>query len=152
MTIVTRSLHCTFCDDVRNEVGNKTTLVGVYPYGLDVVSPNGEPVILPRLCAVMTAQTASERPFKSLTFRLLRDDEVMQDLVVPPEALNATSANSDPGKSAAGIFGAVMIMQPFAIHGSGVLRVMAITESEELVTAGLRINFHAPASPRNPGD
>lgn len=43
-----------FCDDIRQEVGGKTTLVGVYQ---EVLIPDEIPCIIPKLCIFMTIIT-----------------------------------------------------------------------------------------------
>lgn len=50
----------TFCDDIRNEVDGKTTLVGCY--GADMVFPTPFPVLLPKLgLAVQFAEKADSK-------------------------------------------------------------------------------------------
>ena len=65
---MTRYVHATYCDDIRQEVGGKLTLVGVYNGSLLVPS---FPVVLPKLCLALQVVTAVSEPLKDLTFRVL---------------------------------------------------------------------------------
>lgn len=67
----TRWVNVVWCDDIRQEVGNKPSLMGVYTGGLAVPSL---PVTLPRLAAWINVQTPKNRPFERLNVRIQRND------------------------------------------------------------------------------
>lgn len=138
-----RYVHTLYCDDVRTEVGGKMTFVGVYQNQL-VVHHLG-PVSLPKLCVVATAQTPKEKPFERLCFKLLQDDTVLQEIEIPPEALQMaiTLSDNDPN-SAFQSYGMILTLQPFNIEKSCVLRIRAETESEELAASALRVVLAPP--------
>lgn len=66
-----RYVHAIWCDDIRQEIGNKPSLMGVYTAGITLPSL---PIILPRLAAYISIITAKENPFKNLALKILRDD------------------------------------------------------------------------------
>jgi hypothetical protein len=57
-----RTVIAQFCDDVRQEIGNKFSLMGCY--GTDLYVP-AFPFTLPKLCAFVHVRTPRERPFGS---------------------------------------------------------------------------------------
>ena len=63
-----------FCDDVRREVGNKVSYMGIYT-GLMYL--NMFPAVLPRFCIAIQAVTPVDRPFDFLKFKILADDIVI---------------------------------------------------------------------------
>lgn len=67
-----RYLHTMWCDDIRQEVGNKPSLMGVYTGHLVVPQL---PMHLPRLGIFSILSTPLDRPFKTpLTMVVKRDD------------------------------------------------------------------------------
>ena len=66
-----RWVHTLWCDDIRQEVGNKPSLMGVY--NGELVMPT-LPSVLPRLAAYITIGTPKDRPFKKLCIRLGKND------------------------------------------------------------------------------
>lgn len=60
-----------WCDDIREEVGNKLSFMGVYSH---LVVPS-LPFVIQRLAAHITIYTPVDKPLKSLAFRVLKSDE-----------------------------------------------------------------------------
>lgn len=81
-----RSLQCIYCDDVREELGGKTTIVGWYPAN-NVLLPTEGGLLLPGLCVLANIFTPLEQPFKSMKVELLQDDQVLQTIEPPAQAL-----------------------------------------------------------------
>lgn len=72
-------LDLIFCDDVRNEVGNKFTLCGIYQQKI-FVSPNATwPVLFPKFCVVAKIQTNGEFSIKG-NLLVKRDQEPEKSL------------------------------------------------------------------------
>ncbi|GIK35881.1 MAG: hypothetical protein AMXMBFR45_01750 [Gammaproteobacteria bacterium] len=126
------------CDDVREELGNKRSLMGIYE---NAIVLDAFPALLPRLCFVMKARTPGDRPFESLTFVVKRDDEVIIQTELHSEQLAAIAreeapslpdgASPEPADSAIKLT-AVMVLSPITFEKPCRLRFRAITESEEL--------------------
>lgn len=77
-----RNLFTLFADDVRQEIGNKLTIVGVYQSQMLVPA---FPLTLPKLAIVMTATTPASEPFEEIRFQVLRDDTLVQEARFNPE-------------------------------------------------------------------
>lgn len=127
-----------FCDDVRREVGNKVSYMGIYT-GLMYL--NMFPAVLPRFCIAIQAVTPVDRPFDFLKFKILADDIVIAEQMVSGEVLlqkeNDQDIKSDDGKVI--IAGAVIQLQPFTIEKPTKLSVRIENEDEELKALSLNI-------------
>ncbi|WP_211466829.1 hypothetical protein [Collimonas silvisoli] len=144
MTPTPRLINTIYCDDVRMEVGNKLSYAGVYVSGMEIQRLAGStaPVILPKLCVVMTAQTPKEDPFDILKFRLLRDSELLQEIETPQANLAEARKKIDHEPDAMFyIFGAVITLQALPITKSQQLRATILTERGELMSPALQIKL-----------
>ena len=144
-----RFLFTVVCDDVRQEAGNKISMMGIYESTIIVDS---FPAVLPRLCFVMKARSPANQPFERLKFLVRRDDEVILEAEFSETQLSALATQdsppaddgsvTDPADKAV-LVSAVMVVSPMVFEKPCRLRIRAITESEELrggtllVTAGL---------------
>ena len=61
-----------YCDDVRSEVGNKLSFMGIY--GPNILL-NEFPAVLSKLCAVMSLHMPADTQAETVTFLLYKDDE-----------------------------------------------------------------------------
>jgi len=61
-----------YCDDVRSEIGNKLSFMGIY--GPNILL-NEFPAILSKLCAVMSLHLPADTQAENVTFSLYKDDE-----------------------------------------------------------------------------
>lgn len=133
-----RYAHSVFCDDIRQEVGGKLTLVGVYSGALLVPT---FPTVLPKLCIVLDIVTPADKPFQQLKVRVLRDDETLADGDVHiadlspgnAEALDGLVADGDRLQSVMVHF----VFSPLKLDKPGVVRIRVETEGEELRARGL---------------
>lgn len=136
MTAVVRHVEAIYCDDIRQEVGNKISYIGVYAGELNVSAP----VVLPKLCIAINVVTDKSDPFESLAVRVLQGEDnveiVSTGLVPIPKNIPV------PDSGNACIVGRFMfVMAPFQIDRDTVLRVRAKTEREELKGPALRIRI-----------
>ncbi len=138
-----RYLHTIYCDDVRLEVGNKQSLMGIYSSDLFVPE---FPVALPKLCIVVNLVTPIDKPLKELTLKVTKDDETLIEVPVTGEQLSEPQSNiiengeKDNSYRRIGLTFTLMLA-PFAIEKECILRVLAITESGELKGNGLKIKI-----------
>ena len=144
-----RYIHVIYCDDVRNELNNKTSFIGIYGSDLFV---SEMPAVLPQLFLVISVVTDAADPIESLRIVISRDDEQVAEISPSADVLakgrQQAQANSPPGAQslpAVYTIGAVLKIAPFPIERQGVLRVKATTEREELRGPGLRIGL-APSA------
>lgn len=86
-----RWVHTLWCDDIRHEIGNKPSFMGVY--NLDLVMPT-LPAILPRLSAFITVGTPANQPFKKLQIRVEKNDaeQAIASIEVPADQLTEMAA------------------------------------------------------------
>lgn len=138
-----RILTAIFCDDIRHEIGNKMSYIGVYQGELIVPEI---PIALPRLCIFATALTPISRPFKSLTLRVLLNDETeLARLEVPPETFADLPEIQDASVTRKQVSTALSF-SPFFIERQTTLRLMADTDEGEIVGPRLLIKTGAIGS------
>ncbi|MDP2811517.1 MAG: hypothetical protein Q8O34_15350 [Rhodocyclaceae bacterium] len=131
-----RFLTATFCDDIRHEMGNKLSLMGCYQGELIVPAA---PVVLPKLCVYASAWTPKERPFKSLTLRVVQDDEIeLARLEIPTQPLDEVAQIQDATATRKTVSTAIAF-SPFFIEKPMSIRLMAITEEGEIIGPRLLI-------------
>lgn len=143
-----RHLEVIYCDDIRNEVGNKFSFMGIYTRELTI--PNA-PLFLPKLCIVVKAVTDVDDPFESLEVRVvkIKDGEETKllstgPLTMPP--LTDLPARDDDTTCL--LTQMQFALSPFQIDEEATLRVKATTEREELLGVALHIRIiPPPASP-----
>jgi hypothetical protein len=131
-------MWATFCDDVRQEVGNKLSFLGVYGPNLIVHS---FPTTLVKLCCVMTVRTpANQRP-RSVIFKLLRDEEVIFQADLSPADLTEDVAVFEEKDKGPVVFTISTVAQviglPVTQHGF--LRARALVDGKELRGGALEL-------------
>lgn len=78
-------LFVTWCDDIRQEVGNKPSFMGVYTGGLVVPSL---PIVLPRLCAHVQMYFPVHQRVRAIKVRVERSDGlVFAEAEIDPTAM-----------------------------------------------------------------
>jgi hypothetical protein len=120
----TRTVIAQFCDDVRQEIGNKFSLMGCY--GTDLYVPTF-PFTLPKLCCFVNVRTPAEQPFEQLTIRVVRGDETLSELVANPEKLGP--GDDSPEWARWLTMTGILVISPFRAIEPCRLRVQAETES-----------------------
>lgn len=136
-----------FCDDIRHEVGFKFSLMGCYSSELIV---DDYPVVLSKLCALVTARSPVEWPFTKLCFRAKLDNEVIAEVSIPDEVLleqqnNATKSAMDGAKYIA--VSAMMVFSPLVLNEEGLLRIEAETEDGIIQSTALVIRNRRETDP-----
>ena len=131
-----RIITATYCDDIRQEVGNKLSLMGIYQSELLVASA---PTALPKLCVWVTALTPIARPFEDLTIRLiLGDDLELARVEITADQFAKMQPGEDKSVTRSSISTA-MAFSPFIIEKSTQLRVVADTVEGRIVGPRLLI-------------
>ena len=137
-----RYIDAVYCDDIREEIRNKFSYMGIYNGELNVPQA---PIVLPKLCVAVKIVTDIKDPISSLEVRVLSGNEEV-------ELINTGRL---PGVPDTSIFDSStkmltlqlnFVMSPFQIDRDTVLRVKARTEreGEELQAPGLRIRVVPP--------
>ena len=140
--IESRYLHVVYCDDIREEVRNKISLIGCY--SADLVVPKF-PVALPKLCMHISAVTPISRPFERLKIRVFVNDELSGEIDMPPASFEGQSSQVIPHEATRMAVAAVVILSPAAVSEAGMIRVEAETEAETLI--GNRLFLRETQSP-----
>jgi hypothetical protein len=132
-----RFVHAIFCDDIRQEIGNKVSFMGCYQGELFVPFV---PLMLPKLCVQVTVATTVERPLKALTVRLDQGTNQLAVIEISGDELARAipPATEDKTRLAASVG---VMLAPFTITEPGELRVVVITEEGEMPGPRLRIKL-----------
>lgn len=133
-----------FCDDIRHEIGGKTSLIGVYDGKLLV---NEFPATLNKLCLIVHLYTSEDKKFESLDFKVFLEETVIAEIKVSPEQLaQATPPKPEPenGKKKKAMRQKVaftFIFSPLLVEKPGHIKILAKTESTDLRAPGLKIDL-----------
>jgi hypothetical protein len=142
-----RFVHAIFCEDIRQEMGGKVSLMGCFQGDLLVPFL---PVALPKLCVFVTVSTPVKRPLKALKIRIMQDDVELASLDVPEGATTVPIVGDGVTRFLAN---AAMVFSPFAIPAETSIRVLVVTEEGEIIGPRLRIKAmpeHATVLPGKP--
>lgn len=145
---MSRHAYCIFCDDARLEVGNKTSLMGIYNGILKVPEL---PTILPKLCVSIFCSTPVERRFGSFQVRISIGNNILFDHLIPhehfdlshSEICNAESGSDEPIETL--LVGMNAIISPLVIERESIIKVVVIADGEEITAGKLRIRQDAPS-------
>lgn len=141
-------VFCQYADDIRREVNGKITVVGIYQGAMFVYG--SIPQTLPRLTILVNLMLKEPKEVKSLVFRVLWNEELLQTLDLPAEHLIGLSAEPEPspfGNRMGRGIQAHIFLQPFDVPNEGVLRVVADLDGEIVRGNGLRIQQAPPDAP-----
>ena len=136
MTTNSRHVEVTYCDDIRQETGNKVSLMGVYSTDLNVTAP----VMLARLCIAVKVVTDISDPFTSVSIRVLQGEDHVEIASAGPIAI-PEKPSVDLVKNHYMALHFAIVLSPFQIEKDTILRVRALTEREELKGPALRIHI-----------
>lgn len=85
MSSTSRWMHVMYCDDLREEVGGKTSYMGVYDGKMLV---REFPVMLPKLCVIATVSTPIHKPFGILLVSVHQDGRRISTARVSKDVLD----------------------------------------------------------------
>ena len=149
-----RYIHVVYCDDLRPEIGNKTSFMGVYQQKMIV---SQLPAVLSKLCIFITIGTPVEEPFKSLRVFVKKDDEVIAESSLSEEILctaqqdvsQAIERDHNDDEDLQGRFSVstCLVFEGFGIDAPCRIKVRAIADGEELRGNTLKIEVSNPLLP-----
>ena len=144
-----RGAFAIYCEDIRLEVTNQRTYVGVY--GSDIFVPDF-PSVIPQIAVLVTAWANYSNPFTKLTFRLIQGRVVLHEQVEDVEGgysrhlserkKNGLPESVDPSSRMA-VHYAVKVA-PYLVSEETSLRVRVETEDGELRAGGVMIRKLPP--------
>jgi hypothetical protein len=146
-----RYVHTIWCDDIRMEMGNKPSFMGVYTGGIVVPAL---PTVLPRLSVYSWIVTPKERPFKKIGVRIVRDDGTVVLEIQPTDQDEAPGVAENVRANAT----RRVVMAGFTIGGLEIplgckyFGIFVDTESETLEGPKLHVDVNAQlVAQLNPG-
>ena len=135
-----RFITAIFCDDIRQEIGNKLSFMGCYQGELFVQTV---PTALTKLCVFASILTPIKRPFKSLMLRVVHGDDVELARIDIPEESIAEKNQIFDETSTRRIISTAIVFSPFVIENPTMLRLLATTEEGEITGPRLLIKVTA---------
>lgn len=133
------SLQCIYCDDIRDEVDGKTTIVGWYGAGVRVPLPAEGALLIPTLGIIGVLTMPPDSKYKSMKLELMQDENVLQSVGMPDQALNEMQVPVD--QTAKLLFGRevriAIKMNNLQIADPCTLRMRVILDGDEAYSNGL---------------
>lgn len=131
-----------FCDDIRQEIGNKYSLMGCYG---DEMVFDKLPAVASKLCAQIRVITPADRPFARLIVRARINDDILAEIEMPVSDLTGSlllkGASSETGRVAVV---AMMSFTPLAVSEPCKIRIEAETEDGIILGSRLSIRERTP--------
>ena len=139
--------HTIFCDDIRYEIGNKHSLIGIYKHSLIVHSQF--PFSLNKFAfAVMIQGKPSSMSAYPIKLKIIlpgsKEESIDADFQIPEDAVDV----DDQGEEMTTRVEMHLMMGDLKLSGEGRIRVRAIRNGEEIKLGSLQV-VHA-ASTRQP--
>lgn len=139
-----RKFDCIFADDIRNELGGKHSIIGVYN---SVLSLDTAQSLIPKLAVSLTCHTGFGHPFKQIFVLVMLDDAVISQNELPAEFLERSFAENrkmleDSGLSldSQSYKATVNIhLNPLVIKQQSYLNVVVVADGEEIRVGSLRL-------------
>jgi hypothetical protein len=123
-------LEVVFCDDVRQEIGNKQSLIGVYSGDLLV---KHLPAVLPKLCVVATLRLPRAKACGSVHFRIMQGDHCLLKTDDLSESYGLASSEQNER------IAVVAVLSPYQIDDESSLSVVCRFDETELKSQPLHI-------------
>ncbi|ENZ75598.1 MULTISPECIES: hypothetical protein [Ralstonia] len=119
-------LYGIYCDDIRQEVGNKLTFVGIYSGG-ELIFPIPFPAVIPKLCVVATFVYPKSEPPREIEFKVsLEGNEVARAMVQPPpDHQRSIFDGVEDGYPRRATIQASFFLSPLTIEKESILRLEA---------------------------
>lgn len=137
---MTRYAHAIYCDDIRQEVGGKITLVGIYS-GQCLVREI--PCTLPKLCLSLNVSASRAKPVRSLivvgafagneVINMTLDSTQIAEIMAPSEGQRPDSKHMMLVLMAA--------LSPFNVSTPGKLTLTVTADGEDIYCEGLNISI-----------
>lgn len=133
-----RFVFCQFCDDIRQEINGKITLVGVYQGGLQISTPL--PTVIPMLAIACSIWTPKDRPFTHLKVGLKLGDVALMEKEFSTQEMTQLLAQSPTTDDSTGsVFNLQLNMAGLPVTKAGMLTMYCKTDDEELRSNSLAI-------------
>lgn len=138
-----RYAHAVYCDDIRHEVGNKTSMMGLYNGQLGVLE---FPCALTKLCIVISVSTPKDKMLSSISLVGTFAEAEMFKMEMGEEQIQAVLAQT-PKLQEEGKFYMIQliaILSPLQLEKPGKISLTLLADGERLHCAGLEIIVAPP--------
>lgn len=141
--MIPRHVETLFCDDIRQEVNGKVSFIGAYSAALFV---SAFPATLPKLCLSVKVISPADDPLGSLTLRMFRGDDVLQEIVVDEEQISKATElveelSEEEKKDRLQMAQFMLVFSPIQFESACTLKVRIQTEDGELRGMGLKVEL-----------
>lgn len=143
----TRYVFCQYCDDVRQEAGEKISLMGVYRGGMTITGT--APHVIPKLVISANIATPVSEPFNNLRIEVIQGEEAIQNIELPSDDLKKGFSSPKEGSTMFAVQ-MIMVLQPFVVPASGKLFVRVHADGSSFDSNPLNIQIvNSPPLPAN---
>ncbi len=143
-----RKYDCVFADDIRNEIGGKHSIIGVYN---TVLSLDAAETLIPKLAISLNCYTDFENPFKQLFVMVMLDDAVISQNELPAQFLEKSFSENKKTLEGAGIPLSTQLykatvnihLNPLVIKQNAILNVVVVADGVETKAGNLILRVPA---------
>ncbi len=136
-----RVAHVAFCDDIRQEVGNKLSLMGLYVQDMFIVGK--PPAMLPKFGVVVWIITDADDPVQRATTTILMPPDRKEIFRVESTEPTPIAPHTLEGATKL-IAHQIIPIAPLLIEGEGMIEVMLETDRGSMRAGRLAIHFIDP--------
>ena len=142
-----KSLTAIYCDDIRNEVAGKFSLMGVY--GHELIFPSFPAVLNKLHVHTVLSFPYGEQPKTSIKVIVLNRDETLTEFGLDGEALKSIEVPEPdaeiPVDERRLLFTVGFILSPFLAAEPTTIKIRAYIDGEEIKGNGLRVRLATAA-------
>ena len=132
-----RFAYCVFCDDIRFELGNKNSYMGIYESTLLV---EDVPCILPKICVALNFHCPVDTPVSSFGFYIKLDETVVSEQFIPEDQVTLSNQVLLLNKKSKSLnYKINAIISPFPIESVGMLTATVIVDGKDYLAGTLDI-------------
>lgn len=134
-----RTLQTIWCDDIRMEVGNKMSLMGIYSAELLVPT---FPFVLQKLCLSCKISADIKKPFKQLKIVVSKNDEVVAEIDMTESVLQqSVEANHIKDNAKFIAVQSFFVLSQMTIDKPVTFKAKAISDTGVIMGHGLRVEL-----------
>lgn len=137
---MSRSFHTIFCDDVRQEINGKFSIIGQFTRHLFVES---FPTVIPKLCIVVQACSDIDTPAKRYSIEIRQNNEtiVLQDVDAAAITESLPVEKDQPEYSYTPYFTqSIFVISPLHVDQKKYIDIYITVDSETVQAPGLIID------------
>jgi hypothetical protein len=136
------AINAIYCDDIRNEIGDKLSFMGVYDSEMTLQE---FPAQLPKFCIQVKVQFNGELPPKSVKISIRNGETVISETVLDEVAIGAhpvpqRPADTEPEDFFLGM-AFMFVHTPFTLEAPTTIRVWGEVDGLLLKANGLRVTL-----------